>query len=130
MVSNLSANRKVSYPRPYSISDANMADGTTDTHPGRSVSRRSSGLLSQAPAHLSQEEILRESLVHLTSVTKAVTENIHNINKTLDRILQDKADVEELEAILMRFSKKLVDNCREIGGRGSHGFHGDVSKPL
>ncbi|KAJ8348618.1 hypothetical protein SKAU_G00272070 [Synaphobranchus kaupii] len=72
----------------------------------RSEGRQGSGLLLQAPAHLSKEQILRESLIRLTSVTKAITANIRNINENLDRVLEDKADVEELETILLRLSKK------------------------
>ncbi|KAG5843441.1 hypothetical protein ANANG_G00150980 [Anguilla anguilla] len=72
----------------------------------RSEGRRGSGLLLQAPAHLSEEQVLQESLIRLTSVTKAITANIRNINGNLDRILEDKADIEELETILLQLSKK------------------------
>ncbi|KAJ8276574.1 hypothetical protein COCON_G00083260 [Conger conger] len=76
------------------------------SHRRRSEGRRGSGLILQAPAHVSEEQILRESLIRLTSVTKAITTNIRNINANVDRILEDKADVEELETILLRLSKK------------------------
>ncbi|KPP59918.1 hypothetical protein Z043_122117 [Scleropages formosus] len=72
----------------------------------RSAGRRGSGLLLQAPVGESEEAILRESLARLTSVTKAITANIRNINESLDRILLDKADVRELETILMQISGK------------------------
>ncbi|KAJ8384593.1 hypothetical protein AAFF_G00200300 [Aldrovandia affinis] len=71
----------------------------------RSEGRTGSGLLLKAPVNLSEEQIVRESLNRLTSVTKAVTGNIRNINENLDRILKDKADIEELEMILLRLSK-------------------------
>ncbi|KAL4659999.1 hypothetical protein GN956_G255 [Arapaima gigas] len=72
----------------------------------RSAGRRGSGLLLQAPAGESEEGILRESLVRLTSVTKAITANIRTINENLDRILLDKTDVQDLEMMLMQLSKK------------------------
>ncbi|KAI1903631.1 hypothetical protein AGOR_G00029190 [Albula goreensis] len=83
-----------------------MADGPS-VQRRRSEGRRGSGLLLQAPVHLSEEQILLETLNRLTSVTKAITSNIQNINENLDRILEDKDDIEELETILLQLGTRI-----------------------
>ncbi|KAJ1108159.1 hypothetical protein NDU88_005541 [Pleurodeles waltl] len=68
--------------------------------------RRSSGLLLNASPRTTEAQVLREALGRLSGVTRSITANIQCINGSLERILMDKADVEELERILMKFTSK------------------------
>ncbi|KAE8607404.1 hypothetical protein XENTR_v10011167 [Xenopus tropicalis] len=79
-----------------------MADGQK-----AAAFRRSSGLLVNAPPDLGGEvKALNDALGKLSAVTRAISANVRHINETLERILVDKPDIEELERILNFLTQK------------------------
>ncbi|CAH2325116.1 Hypothetical predicted protein [Pelobates cultripes] len=67
----------------------------------RTGGRRSSGLLLNAPASRGGEaRALCDALKKLSAVTRAISANVRHVNSSLERILLDKQDIEELETML------------------------------
>ncbi|XP_064407756.1 uncharacterized protein LOC135352604 [Latimeria chalumnae] len=71
-----------------------------------SSARRSSGLLLRAPPGSSEADILCEALSRLSRVTRAIAGNLRNLNGSLERILLDKQDIDELENMLNNWIPK------------------------
>ncbi|GCC16838.1 hypothetical protein chiPu_0020407 [Chiloscyllium punctatum] len=74
------------------------APGTdTDTESGPS------GLLTRLPPGQDEAAVLASALQQLSSVARALTVNVRQMNSRLERALLDKEAVDELEAMLNRF---------------------------
>ncbi|CAM4589020.1 unnamed protein product [Caretta caretta] len=70
--------------------------------PGGARRSRSSGLLLPGPGRKrSDAQLLEDALGRLSGTTAAITANVRRINVALERILEDKATVEELNQMLM-----------------------------
>ncbi|MBN3293969.1 PURA2 synthetase, partial [Polypterus senegalus] len=75
-----------------------MAEGIRGSR--RTSARRGSGFLASPSSDTSDQQMLHESLERLWRVTSSITTNVRNINTYIERILLDKADIEELETML------------------------------